>query len=377
MPRTKIPFVDFYSRHGIIPTRQDISDFRQHLDRRESLYRHLGLPPGFFRGSSVLEFGPGSGHNAIVTGLLEPSRYLLVDGNPPSLKSTREQLSKHCPKLKFQLKETSIAAFRTKDRFDLVLAEALVPTQNDPSSFLRHVASFVKPSGVLVFTTMDAISLLPELLRRWIAWQLTHNIVNIQDKVSLLGEFFAKDIKALPGMSRPPEDWILDQILHPWSGPLFSIPEAVTALGKSWALLGCSPRFLSDWRWYKTIHGEETNENSFAIRSYYQHAHNLIDHRHIAPALPERQNRELEKISNQVYLLTFRQEHIGRSTPRGLFASKVTAISNLLESVLPETATALAQFAEACQHKDLFNTDFGEFVSLWGRGQQYLSFVKH
>lgn len=376
MQKAKIPFVDFYSRHGIIPTRQDISNLRRHIERRKSLYRHLGLPAGFFKGISILEFGPGSGHNALVTGLLRPDRYLLVDGNPPSLASTRKHLRRHCPKLNYQLKKASITGFQTKERFDLVLAEGLVPTQANPSRFLRHIAQFVNSSGVLVFTTMDAISLLPELLRRWTAWQLTHKLENLRDKVSLLVDFFDEDVKALPGMSRSAEDWVLDQMLHPWSGPLYSIPQAVGALGSGWSLLGCSPRFLADWRWYKTIYGREAGNNTFAIRSYYEQAHNLIDHRHIANALPEANNRRLEKLAHEIYMLTFRQEHSGRSTPAKQMASKVAAISKLLEVPLPRSAAALDDFVRACGNKDLLNADFGKFRILWGRGQQYLSFVR-
>mgnify|MGYP006176012067 CR=1 FL=1 len=48
--------------------------------RRDSLYRVLGLPPSFVRGRSVIEFGPGSGHNALFTASLAPARYVLVDG---------------------------------------------------------------------------------------------------------------------------------------------------------------------------------------------------------------------------------------------------------------------------------------------------------
>lgn len=376
MPRAKIPFVDFYSRLGIIPTRQNISNLRRHIERRESLYRNLGLPAAFFKGASILEFGPGSGHNAIVTGLLGPSRYLLVDGNPPSLKSTHEQLRRHCPKLKFQLNQASIATFKTKERFDLVLAEGLVPTQANPSRFLRHIAQFVNSSGVLVFTTMDAISLLPELLRRWTAWQLTHRVSDLREKVNLLVEFFSEDLKALPGMSRSAEDWVLDQIIHPWTGPLFSIPEAVHTLKKGWALLGCSPRFLTDWRWYKTIHGHESGNNAFAIRSYYELAHNLIDHRNYAAALPESRNRRLEKLAQEIYAMTFRQEHTKLATPAKQMGSKVATISQLLAAPLPRASAALDDFVSACAEKDLFHADFGEFQALWGRGQQYLSFVK-
>src|SRR6266487_4109975 len=112
MRASRIPFVDFYSSLGIIPTRQDIPNLRQHIERRQALYGHLGLPPGVFRGASVIECGPGSGHNAVVTALMGPKCYTLVDGNPPSLKSTSKLLKQYCPNLNFELKLSSILRFR-------------------------------------------------------------------------------------------------------------------------------------------------------------------------------------------------------------------------------------------------------------------------
>ena len=59
MRASKTPFVAFYSAHGIIPTRQDISNLETHFTRRAGLYRQLGVLPSFLRGRTVLEIGPG------------------------------------------------------------------------------------------------------------------------------------------------------------------------------------------------------------------------------------------------------------------------------------------------------------------------------
>lgn len=62
---TKRPFIDFYSSIGLTPTRQDVSDMKKHFQRREALHRQLGIPPRLIKNASLVEFGPGSGHNAI------------------------------------------------------------------------------------------------------------------------------------------------------------------------------------------------------------------------------------------------------------------------------------------------------------------------
>src|SRR5580692_434148 len=59
--------------------------------------------------------------------------------------------------------------FATDERFDLVLAEGLIPFQNDPLGFARHIASFVRPGGVLVVTCVDSASAIGEIGRRLLA----------------------------------------------------------------------------------------------------------------------------------------------------------------------------------------------------------------
>jgi 2-polyprenyl-3-methyl-5-hydroxy-6-metoxy-1,4-benzoquinol methylase len=376
MKETEIPFVEFYSTHGIIPTRQDITDLKRHVERRDSLYRQLGLPDSAFRGASILEFGPGSGHNALVTGSKNPSHYLLVDGNPASIKSTRLHLKNYCPDLRFQIKESSILDFKSKERFDIVLAEGLLPTQKSPADFLIHLSHFVKFGGVIVFTTMDAVSVLPEMLRRWIGWRMTKNCKSLQDKVKVLVNFFSDDFKALPGMSRPAEDWVLDQIIHPWSGPLCSIPEAIRTLKRGWALQGSSPHFLTDWRWYKDIYSNNIHDNSFVINGYYRNLHNLLDYRYVRDPLPVKTNLLVEKAAKNIYNLTFQQERKAVDGSYSSMKKEVKNIAKLISISAPETSLALTDFLRGLNTKNVSGSDLGSFRKLWGRGQQYLCFVR-
>jgi 2-polyprenyl-3-methyl-5-hydroxy-6-metoxy-1,4-benzoquinol methylase len=371
----QIPFVDFYSAHGIIPTRQDISNLRYHFERRLALYRHLGLPPGVFRNASVLEFGPGSGHNAVVTGALGPQRYLLVDGNRPSLDSTEKLLHQHCPGLSFELKQSSILDFKAEEKFDLVLCEAVIPTQKNPRVFLRHVAGFVRPGGVLVFTCMDSLSLLPEILRRWLAWHLVRNIQDFDGKVARLVNFFRPDVAALPGMSRRPEDWVIDQLLHPWVGPLFSIPEATVALGNRGAVLGSSPRFLTDWRWYKNIIGPQYCNNSFASRSYCELGLNLMDFRVCLPPADDHVVRRAADISQRVYERVFAQERGHSEFSSRQMLTLMLSLETLLCGHSPTTCRSARSFISYLR-SDMANTRaLADFRKWWGRGQQYLSCV--
>ena len=375
MASKKLPFVDFYSSRGIIPTRQDISDIQRHLERRQSLYRHLGLPPSAVHNASILEFGPGSGHNAVATGRLGPQRYLLVDGNPPSLESTDRLLSQYCPDLNFELKRSSITEFRSAEKFDVVLCEAVIPTQKNPPAFFRHVSKFVRPGGVLVFTCMDSISLMPEMLRRWLAWNLVQHIPDFDAKVARLVEFFRPDLAALPGMSRRPEDWVIDQILHPWVGPLFSIPQALVALGNRGAILGSSPRFLMDWRWYKNIFGSACFDNSFAKESYDALGLNLLDFRVSLPPAPKGMVQRTEVLSRDLYEAVFAQERGQMKLSARQILKFVIPLEEMMRDYSPITSRSAKSFIDYLRTDMADPGELSDFRKWWGRGQQYVSCV--
>ncbi len=137
---------EFYSKYNISPVFQDIADQAKHFQRRESLFRSLGLVPAFVRGRSVLEFGPGSGHNALYTASLSPGQYELVDGNLKGVQETRERLTSFSS-AHIKVHHALFDEFQTDTKFDLVWAEGCLPHQSRPLPLLKHVASFVLKGG--------------------------------------------------------------------------------------------------------------------------------------------------------------------------------------------------------------------------------------
>jgi len=147
------PYVDFYKRHKISPVAQDISDLQKHYDRREFLYRRLGIISALIKDKSVIEFGPGSGHNALYTYSLNPSRYVLVDGNPTGLKECEKLFLKYFPgKKRYEFVESLIEYYESNELFDLVICEGLVGGQKNAKEFAKIVSRFTKPGGVFVLT---------------------------------------------------------------------------------------------------------------------------------------------------------------------------------------------------------------------------------
>jgi len=279
--------LDFYQQHNISPVRQDVTDLPAHFARRAKLYRDLGLAPMAIRRKSVLEVGPGSGENALYTNSLKPELYVLLEPNQVAA----EELGNSLNGTVFQVR---VEDYHAQWRFDLVLCEGLLGLcGSDPKTLLESVAKWVTPGGVLVITCIDAISDHAEILRRAMAQRLIDRSAPLADQVAALRPVFAPHLATLTGMTRSVDDWIIDNLLNPASiGPTFSIPEACQQLDGRFELLGCSPRgLLPDWRWYK----DAKPGNEWAIRAYWQNAHNLLDYRYFEPPKTEGYNRALLK----------------------------------------------------------------------------------
>jgi len=69
---------------------QDISNLSIHMERRETLYRYLGLPRSFLRGKKILEVGPASGHNSLYVAACGPDKLDLLEPNPVAVNEIHE-----------------------------------------------------------------------------------------------------------------------------------------------------------------------------------------------------------------------------------------------------------------------------------------------
>ncbi len=211
----KIAYIDYYGKHNISPVSQDISNLRKHFERRNALYRHCGIPSSFIEGRSVLEVGPGTGHNAIFTNSMKPQKYLLVDGNPKSIQETTKLLSSYFDDISnCEIIKCNFENFTSDLQFDIVLCEGTIPTQKDPIKFLRKLSKFVKPSGILLITCIDHVSILAETLRKVAAKLIIGDeMLDEDEKLNKLRPLFLRSLCTLEGMSRPVDDWIYSLLL--------------------------------------------------------------------------------------------------------------------------------------------------------------------
>jgi SAM-dependent methyltransferase len=374
--------LDFYRRHGISPVRQDIRNLDAHFARRAALYRHLGLLPKFVLGRTVLEIGPGSGFNSVYTASLKPSRYVLVEGNPRGVADIGNLFSDY-PDLAGRIEVVTALAdhYRSDEPFDFVFCEGMVALAGvpDPQRLLRRIAENTGPAGVLVITCIDAVSDFSETLRRLVAHLVIDPARDLADHVRVLLPILSPHLSSLAGMSRPHDDWIIDNLLNPASiGPLLSIPDAVSALADEFDVFGASPHFLTDWRWYKAI-GADGGFNELAIDRYWSNVHNLLDYRHLSPERDPSDNHRLYDLC--VSVRDGVREYESRRDRRVVagILEMLGTIASIVRTFSPATSDAIVELGGLLAQASLDGAAVAasrSFGPWFGRGQQYLSFSR-
>lgn len=371
------PFVDFYRDNAISPVSQDIVDLGRHFERRSSLYRTMGIPSHLLGGRDIIEFGPGSGHNALYTASLEPHSYTLVDGNPYGLTEARRLFAEHVPTCNVQFVESLIEEY-DGNVADFVICEGTIPFQRDPGALARRVASFVRPGGLVTLTTVDSVSYLAEGLRRLACECIAPASVPPAERLELLRPLLALHLGTLAAMSRPLDDWIWDNILQPMVHGTFSIPAAIEALGDDFDFYGASPAFVTDWRWYKELYGPARDFNARAADAYRRNIVNFLDWR-TGPLRPLEAGVGETIISACDEIVEIVLGRADEPAPERA-ARVVKPLRTLRELVAPISAVTADAIAEAAA---MFETGrferFGEptaFMSFFGRAQQHVTFAR-
>ncbi len=373
--------LDFYKENDLATTRQEIEDLGLYFNKREALYRQLGILPIFISNRTVLEIGPGSGVNSLYTAHLRPAELVLVEPNPAAVEDIK-RLFAGFPDLQktIKIEQCSYSQFSSDCRFDIVICEGVLFGIPDISKALRDIARLVKPGGVLVVTCYNNISHFPEKIRRLMAQIIIDRDDPLEKSVERLLPLFTKHLEGLDDMTRFYGDWIVDNLLNPTVlGETLSIPDAIAFLDQQFEVYGQSPHFISDWRWYKSIPcAHDYNER--AIKQYWQNAHNFIDHSMLFPVRTELENKRLETLCRSLNK-SFLDYEISRSS------SNLSKAISGVEAAIREVNTFSPELAEIYQElisvikwrpEQLAAVGFDlHFSRHWGRCSQYLSLVRN
>jgi 2-polyprenyl-3-methyl-5-hydroxy-6-metoxy-1,4-benzoquinol methylase len=375
--------IEFYDQHKISPVRLDIPNLDLHLANREGLFRHLGILPGLITGKKILEFGSGSGFNSIHLASLEPKSLTLVDGNPTGLEQTKDLYDK-LPAYKKYTKfvHSMFDDFQSDEKFDLVIMENVLVGQPDIDKTLKHVASFVAPGGLFVTSCMNSVGLMPETLRRLLAFILVEQDSPLEEKVKRLLPVFKSHLDSIEGMNRRHDDWIIDNILNPMLYPgrkLFSFPETIETLGEDFDFLSSSPRFMLDWRWYKTLGETKDQNNKLAVEQYWMNVHNFLDLNTLMPPRSVEKNQKLFQVCREFVDLLYQFETTGKHE---LVSSLIEALGRFIlevQSFSSSTAEAMNEGKELLSQDPLDEHALShskKFGKLFGRANHHFSFIR-
>ena len=176
-------------------------------------------------------------------------------------------------------------------------------------------------------------------------------------------------------MSRSVRDCILDSILQPLSKrPLLPIPKSILTLNKDFDVFSSSPNFVTDWRWHKEITGVERKFNENFLEQYYRNNLNFLDYRNVASSHELNFGKTLEKICNECYEISLQIER-GKEDHWNDFFECSSALCNHIKDQVPNTYLSIQEAISMFQ-KGVLDMELKYFPPWWGRGQQYLSFIK-
>jgi 2-polyprenyl-3-methyl-5-hydroxy-6-metoxy-1,4-benzoquinol methylase len=363
----KRPFIDFYTEIGFAPTGQQVGISQKHRVNRTNLYRKLGLHSQIFRNANVLEIGPGSGENAMDLLNRGISSLTISDGAQVVLDKLKLALKSHIP-IQYELCDSQRFS-SSKDVFDIVVCEGVIPLQMDPTVFFQNICQRVAPGGIILVTTMDSISSLSEVLRRIISFTITTKGV-LETKT--IEDFFRKDFEQLEGMTRTAENWVLDSILNPWIGKMFSISDAILAAPKDFRPISMTPNLHLDQDWYKNPNDNSTERRAW-VKSYLENCHRLINFQDKSTvSVAVEQNNRLVEICDLVFLEMQRKTDQGTINNQKLIINLVNRIVHEFVHIDTLTKNSLKSFVKFMETEIPSSLD--DFRTFWGRGQQYLCF---
>jgi len=377
------PYVDYYGKHDISPF-PDIVDInmKRHFQQRESLYRYLGIVPSFLEGKNIIEFGPGNGVNSLYTMSLKPANYVLVDANQKGVDNCNANFEKFYPLANnYEVINSLVEELKAEKLYDLAICEAIIPDQVNPSAFSRLLGNHVKPGGLYIITCNDVVSGISELLRCLVSILIVDEGMTFSEQVDSLTSVFGSHLSTLKAMTRSHKDWVIDNIFnveHWRDSLLFSIAEAIEALGDQFSFHGASPCFSSSWRWYKDIDTTEDQFNSQAHLNYLRNVHNFIDYRTTCPERSVLENKLLMEKCENIKQAIAGFSRIRSSENFSTVQMEIESLLPMIKDFSPLTANSLEDFLDKItgNFPASKTLKFNAFEGWWGRGMQYASFIR-
>lgn len=278
----------FYTQHGISPVRYATAGLDEHFERRDALYRTLGLPPVAFKGARVLEVAPGSGQNSLYVACQRPAHYELVDPNPTGLHDIEAAYAAlEAPHTAPTLRPVRFEDYAVDAPFDIVLCENWLGSLPTELELIRKLAGLVAPRGVLVITAVPLAGFFPNVMRKLLAIRLTAAGADFETTTERLLAAFSPHLSTIASMTRSHRDWVHDCMINPhYLRVALAFDTLLSTVGSDMEVLSSCPRFTADWRWFKAMTGAERDYNALFLAAAAANIPSFLDYRRVFPAAP-------------------------------------------------------------------------------------------
>jgi SAM-dependent methyltransferase len=375
----------YYEQHGISPVRYKADDIELHFDRRDSLYRSLGLPPAAFRGARVLEVAPGSGQNSLYVAACRPASLDLVEPNPAGLSDIRANYHAFArPHTAPKLHAVRLEAFETETRYDVVLCENWLGSLPSELALMRKLASLVAPGGVLVVTVVPLSGFFPNVMRRLLALRIIDPAATFEQNTAHAVEAFGSHLATIKDMTRSHRDWVHDCMLNPhYLNVALSFETVFETVGPMMEVLATFPRFTPDWRWFKSLVGARRGFSEAVLNAYRENLHTLVDYRNVWPPRPAASNASMDDAFSSLHRSALTWQNATTDAEKAQasreIADRLSVIGSSLAEVDPQLGRAVAEVRSIWLRPQLdaaILRDMHEFKVLFGRETVYLSLTR-
>ncbi len=379
----------FYKEYGISPVRYAMSRVGEHFERRDALYRSLGLPAVAFSGVRVLEVAPGSGQNSLYLAACRPDELVLVEPNPAGLRDIEAAYAGFDrPHTSPSIHSVRFEEFEADNLFDIVLCENWLGSEPNELGLIGKLASLVAPGGVLVITAVPLAGFFPNVMRKLLALRLMQPGSDIYQTTTHLLTAFASHLATIPGMTRSAEDWVQDCMVNPhYLRVALPFETLLEVVGGSLDVLSTSPRFFTDWRWFKAISGADRTFNKPFLESVSANLPNFLDYRRLFETqAASADDSTLSEMFERAYQTALEWEDANTSSDMAARAAATVELGEFIIAVGrnmarfdPSYEETFIELAAVWAQPDLLPSDVAgmkKFASLFGRETVYVSFTR-
>jgi len=379
-------YLEHYKQHNISPVRQDISDFNKHFTVRTKLYQDLGLAKTYFKGKKILEVGPGSGYNSLITSQLGPSQYVLIEPNEAAISHMKSLFNKYSLQMEnIQIHNLFLEEYMSNTCFDIIICENMLPWIKNNLKVLEKIDNNIEKDGILVIGCSDEIASFFDISRRLLANILLQRTSpsTYSEKIDILVNAFSSHLDTLKGFGRLKEDWCADNLLgQAVYNVNLSVSDLIQYFQSDYSYYSMVPNIICDETWHKEVPLDTYSQNQVKISKFQNTWHNLIHYKEMSEEKSAEENNLLRELCREYFNLIQESELNYQKSDQHNLIKLLTKIleslhvkdtNNLIYKSISELITFIEDDDISIQS---IATKFQYFHSAFGRGVQYVSMIK-